>query len=417
MSKASYDCIIIGGGASGLFSASMLTKLTSGRAKILVIDGNDRCGKKLALTGSGRCNLSNKNASVDKYHTDDPKLLGEILKAFTSTDAVEFFENELGIVTVCDNGLYYPATYRSQTVIDSFRFYLEDHGVVTKFGSRCTKVAENKGVYDVTLKDGSMYSANNLIFAAGGSTYPSTGSDGTALQILKDLVAPKDIVSFKPALTSLNSRMQGIKALAGIRCKGRVELFDGSKVVDSSEGEIIFSKEGGISGICVMDISGAAVRLIDKGVKPVVYLDISGKTEEETIEMLKTRRQKFGKRPVTSALSGMMPRVLCEFICRIAGIEPAKFFGGLSDKEISAFAKTLCALKIPVDGFGGNDKAQVSSGGIRLSSLRFNCQLNTRENLYVIGEAVNVDGRCGGYNLQWAWSSAAAAAKGVASDV
>ena len=112
-----------------------------------------------------------------------------------------------------------------------------------------------------------------------------------------------------------------------------------------------------------------------------------------------------------------MPRVLCEFICRIAGIEPAKFFGGLSDKEISAFAKTLCALKIPVDGFGGNDKAQVSSGGIRLSSLRFNCQLNTRENLYVIGEAVNVDGRCGGYNLQWAWSSAAAAAKGVASDV
>lgn len=417
MSIGSYDCIIIGGGASGLFAASMLAKLTSDKAKILVIDGNDRCGKKLALTGSGRCNLSNKNASADKYHTDDPKLLDEILKAFGSSDAVAFFENELGVVTVCDNGLYYPATYRAQTVIDSFRFYLEDHGVITKFGSRCVKVAENKGLYEVALKDGSIYSAKNLICAAGGSAYPSTGSDGTVGQLLKGLVDPKDIVSFRPALTSLTSRMQGIKALSGIRCKGRVDLSDGAKVVDSSQGEIIFSKEGGISGICVMDISGKAVSLMDKGVKSVVILDLSGKSEDQTFEMLKSRRQKFGKRPVTSALSGMMPRVLCEFVCKISGVEPSKIIGGLSDKEIGAVAKTMCALKIPVDGFGGNDKAQVSSGGICLSSLKSNCQYDLRKNLYVIGEALNVDGRCGGYNLQWAWSSAAAAAKGVASNV
>ena len=417
MSRTVYDCIIIGGGASGLFAASMLVKLTSGKAKILIVDGNDRCGKKLALTGSGRCNLSNKNASADKYHTDDPDILDGCLKAFGSEESVSFFENELGIVTVCDSGLYYPATYRAQTVIDSFRFFLDDSGVEMKLASRCTRISLNNGIYEAALKDGSVCKARNLIVSAGGSAYPSTGSDGTVGALLKGLVDASDVVAFRPALTSLTSRMHGIKALAGIRCKGTVELTDGPKTVDSSEGEIIFSKEGGISGICVMDISGAAVKLLDKGVKPVVTVNLTGRSEDEAVKMLETRRIKFAGRNVTSALSGMMPRVLCEFVCRTAGIDPASSIGDLSDKEISAFAKSLCAMKIPVDGFGGNDKAQVSSGGIRLSAMNPNMQYRNRKGLYITGEALNVDGRCGGYNLQWAWSSAAAAAKGVAADV
>ena len=417
MSTGFYDCIILGGGASGLFAASMLVKLTAGRAKIMIIDGNDRCGKKLALTGSGRCNLSNKNASVDKYQTDCPELLEKCLRSFGCEDAVSFFENELGILTVCDNGLFYPSTYRAQTVIDSFRFFLEENGVTMKFGSRCVKIDENKGIYDISLKDGNLYSTKNLIVAAGGASYPSTGSDGTVSLLLKGLVDQKEVVAFRPALTSLTSRMQGIKALAGIRCRGRVDLYDGNKVVDSSEGEIIFSKEGGISGICVMDISGSAVRLLDKGVMPVAVLDLSGCSEDEAIEMLRTRSLKFGKRPVTAALSGMMPRVLCEFLCKVSGIDPAKTLGKLSDKDINAFASNLCALNIPIDGFGGNDKAQVSSGGIKLSAMDENMRYKGRKGLYITGEALNVDGRCGGYNLQWAWTSAAAAAKGVAADV
>lgn len=417
MSRTVYDCIIIGGGASGLFAASMLVKLTSGKAKILIIDGNDRCGKKLALTGSGRCNLSNKNASADKYHTDDPSLLDGCLKAFGSEDAVSFFENELGIVTVCDNGLYYPSTYRAQTVIDSFRFFLDESGVEMKLGSRCTKISLNNGIYEAALKDGSVCKARNLIVSAGGSAYPSTGSDGTVGLLLKGLVDASDIVAFSPALTSLTSKMQGIKALAGIRCKGKVDLSDGSKTIDSSEGEIIFSKEGGISGICVMDISGAAVKLLDKGVKPVVTVNLTGRSEEDVMKMIETRHNKFAGRNVSSALSGMMPRVLCEFVCKTAGIDPAASIGDLGDKEISDLAKSLCAMKIPVDGFGGNDKAQVSSGGIRLSAMNQNMQYRNRKGLYITGEALNVDGRCGGFNLQWAWSSAAAAAKGVAADV
>lgn len=415
--SGSYDCIIVGGGASGLFAASMILSLSSGKARIVVIDGNDMCGKKLALTGSGRCNLSNSGACVKDYHTDCPGRLEKCLDAFTYKDAIDFFENTLGIVTVCDDGLYYPATYRAATVIDSFRFYLEESGCVLKLGSKCRKIMQKNGSYEVILEDGSVYVSPKLICSTGGATYPSTGSTGSVKTLLKGLVDPEDIVAFKPALTSLNSKMPGIKALAGIRCRGRVDLTDGNTVVCSSEGEIIFSKEGGISGICVMDISGQAAAMLDKGLKPSVTADLAGIPARDLYKMLEDRREKFAKRSITGALAGLMPRVLCEFICRTVQIDPASDINRLSDKDLRELSKTISALKIPVDGYGGPDKAQVSSGGVKLSSMNDSMQYKSKKGLYIIGEALNVDGRCGGFNLQWAWSSAAAAAKGVLSDV
>lgn len=418
MSGSVYDCIILGGGASGLFAASMLVKLTSGRVKILLIDGNDRCGKKLALTGSGRCNLSNKNASSDKYSTDCPELLDKCLDSFGVDQTIRFFEDVLGVVTVCDDGLYYPATYRASTVIDSFRFYLEESGCELRFGSKCERLTKNNGLFEVSLKDGNVFKSRAFICSTGGFTYPATGSDGSAMELLKRLINPSDIVGFSPALTSLTSRMQGIKALAGIRCRGRVELTsDGNTVMESSEGEVIFSKEGGISGICIMDISGKAVGMVNKGTKPVVAVNLLGYPEDTTAGMLSGRRLLFGDRSLTGALAGMLPRVLCEFVCRQAELDPAGPIRDLSDKDISRLAKTVCALNIVIDGYGGTDKAQVSSGGVRLSAMNENMQYKGCQGMYITGEALNVDGKCGGYNLQWAWSSAAAAAKGVAESV
>ena len=237
-----FDCIILGGGASGLFAASMLINETEGKAKVLLIDGNDRCGKKLAMTGSGRCNLTNRNVSTDKYNTDCPERLEKCLSSFGFSEAVSFFENVLGIETVCDDGLYYPETYRAATVIDSFRFYLEDNGCVMKFGTKCENVSLKNGLYEALLKDGSVYKSKSFICATGGHTYPSTGSTGSVDAVLKEFVRREDLVPFKPALTSLASKLPGIKALAGIRCRGSVTLALYGNAVDSSEGEIIFSK-------------------------------------------------------------------------------------------------------------------------------------------------------------------------------
>ena len=413
-----YDCIILGAGASGLFAASMLLKLTSSKASVLLIDGNDRFGKKLALTGSGRCNFSNENACAVNYHTDDPELLEECLDEFPYWDTVDFFENTLGVDTVSDDdGLIYPSTLRAATVVDSFRFYLEEKGCGFKFGSKCAKIICEGRTFKAFLEDGSSYITDHLICATGGFTYPSTGSTGSVKTLLNGIVAPKDFVGFKPALTSLNSNMPGIKALAGIRCRGIVELANGKSVVDYSEGEVIFTKEGGISGICVMDISGKAVAMLDAGTKPTVNVNLLGLIEDDVYPMLKFRREQFGSRCIAAALTGMMPRVLCEFICRYAGIDPTVNISVLSDRDLRKLAESICVLKIPVDGYGGADKAQVSSGGVKLSSMNESMEYKHHKGLYIIGEALNVDGKCGGYNLQWAWSSAAAAARGVAADV
>ncbi|MBO4681325.1 MAG: aminoacetone oxidase family FAD-binding enzyme [Clostridiales bacterium] len=409
-----FDCIILGGGASGLFAASLLIKETDGKANVLLIDGNDRCGKKLAMTGSGRCNLTNRNASADKYNTDCPERLEKCLSSFGYFDTVSFFENVLGIETVCDEGLYYPATYRAATVIDSFRFYLEDNGCGMKFGAKCENVSLKNGLYETLLKDGSVYKGKNFICATGGHTYPSTGSTGSIDTVLKEFLRREDLVPFKPALTSLTSKLPGIKALAGIRCRGSVTLDLYGNAVDASEGEIIFSKDGGISGICVMDVSGKAVEMLGKGQKPVAVLNLLGRDFDETYKLLHRRTCMFGQRSVTSALTGLFPRVLCEFLCRTADIDPAGTISGLSDKNLQELCNAICKLEIPVDGFGGTDKAQVSSGGIKLASVGDNMQYGSFDGLFIIGEALNVDGRCGGFNLQWAWSSAAAAAKEVA---
>ena len=413
-----FDLIIIGGGASGLFAASMVSALTSGKTRVIVIDGNDRCGKKLALTGSGRCNLSNKNAAADKYHTDCPERLDKCLGSFGPGDAVSFFENTLGIATVCDDGLYYPSTYRAATVIDSFRFYLEESGTSFKFGSKCSKITHKNGSFTVVLEDGSEYVSGSLVCATGGATYPSTGSTGSVSNLLGGIITPGDFTGFKPALTSLTSRLPGIKALSGLRIRSRVKLSSGGwETYDSSEGEVIFTKEGGISGICVMDISGKAVEMLNKGMKPVVTLNLSGIPEEDTERILEDRRSKFGRRNISGALAGLMPRILCEFACRSVSLDPAVRMDSLKDREFKALSETISSFKIPVDGFGGADKAQVSSGGIRLSSVDDTMQYKSCKGLYIIGEALNVDGRCGGYNLQWAWSSAAAAAQGVTGNV
>lgn len=416
MSSVVYDCIILGGGASGLFAASMLTNITSGKANILIIDGNDRCGKKLAMTGSGRCNLTNRNVSADKYNTDCTERLERCLSAFGYSDAVDFFENVLGIETVCDDGLFYPATYRAATVIDSFRFYLEDNNCGMKFGVKCEKVSFKNGLYEAYLKDGSVYKSKYFICATGGYTYPSTGSTGSVNAVLKEFIRRDDIVPFKPALTSLTSKMPGIKALAGIRCRGKVSVSpDGTNAAGSSEGEIIFSKDGGISGICVMDVSGKAVEMLDKGQKPVAVLNLLGKGFDETYKLLEDRKNKFGQRSISSALTGIFPRVLSEFLCRTSNIDPSVTIHDLSDEELKDLCGAICNLKIPIDGSGGTDKAQVSSGGIKLISVNEHMQYGSFDGLYIIGEALNVDGRCGGFNLQWAWSSAAAAAKEVGS--
>ncbi|MDY6339920.1 MAG: aminoacetone oxidase family FAD-binding enzyme [Saccharofermentans sp.] len=421
MKSSNYDCIIVGGGAAGLYCASQLarTAFFSGK-KILIIEGGSRVGNKLALTGSGRCNLSNTEIDLTKYNTDDQYKLEACINKYGETDTSYYFENVLGVVLEQKGTLVYPATLKSSTVVDALRFYLEDNKVETVLKEKVVSVAKSENLFEVKTDADMTYLTKNLVIATGGITYPSTGSTGDVLKLVEGLTDSTCFVPFKPALTSLSSDMVGIKAMAGIRCRGDVKIVGSDGVIKArSEGEILFTKEGGISGICVMDVSDSVVRLFDEGDKDVkAVLNLTGKSGGEILQMIYIRRQMFPHRSCSDALSGMLLRNVTDFVMKKMGMKADKMtLRELNDRQLVDLTNLLCAFPIPVTGYGDVDKAQVSSGGFKLSKLDDNMQVKYCPGLYIIGEAVNVNGICGGYNLQWAWTSAALAAEGISQNV
>ena len=280
-----YECIIIGG---GLYCAAKLARSYYSGKKILIIEGGSRVGAKLALTGSGRCNLSNTEIDPSKYNTDDPERLNSCLNRYGSTDTVDFYENVLGVVLEQKGELLYPSTYKSSTVVDALRFYLADNNVEIVLKERVVSASQSDGIYEIKTQSDKKYLTKNLVIATGGSTYPNTGSDGKGLDIAEKLTDSTCIVPFKPALTSLTSDIPGIKGLCGIRCKGDVKIVDGEGTIKAhSKGEILFTKEGGISGICVMDVSDSAVRLIDEGDKNVkAIVNLTGRSAGVILQMI-----------------------------------------------------------------------------------------------------------------------------------
>lgn len=421
MKSSNYDCIIVGGGAAGLYCAAQLarTAFFSGK-KILIIEGGSRVGNKLALTGSGRCNLTNTEIDLTKYNTDDQYKLESCINRYGETDTSYYFENVLGVVLEQKGTLVYPATLKSSTVVDALRFYLEDNKVEIDLKEKVTSVSKSDNLFEVKTDADKTHLTKNLVIATGGITYPVTGSTGDVLKLVEGLTDATCFVPFKPALTSLSSNMTGIKGMAGIKCRGDVKIVGSDGVIRArSEGEILFTKEGGISGICVMDVSDSVVKLFDEGDENVkAVLNLTGKAGGEILQMIYIRRQMYPHRNCSDALSGMLLRNVTDFVMKKMGLKADKMtLRELNDSQLVELTNLLCAFPVPITGYGDVDKAQVSSGGFKLSKLDDNMQVKYCPGLYIIGEAVNVNGICGGYNLQWAWTSAALAAEGISQNV
>ena len=419
MSNNIYECVIIGGGAAGLYCAARLARTAYAGKKVLILEGGSRVGKKLALTGSGRCNLSNSAIDISKYNTDDAVKLEKSLNRYGYLETADFYENVLGVVLEQKGTLIYPSTLKSSTIVDALRFYLTDSKIETVLKEHVKSISRNK-FYEITTDSDEEYLAKNVVIATGGITYPSTGSTGDVVNILEGMADESFFVPFRPALTSLTSDTPGIKGLAGIRCRGDVKVTDSKGVIKArSEGEILFTKEGGVSGICIMDVSDSVVQLIDNGDTDIkAVLNLTGKSAGEIFQMIYIRRQMYAHRNCADALSGMLLRNITEFVMKSMGLKCDKMMlRELDDRKIAELSNLLCAFPVSVTGYGDADKAQVSSGGFKLSKLDDNMQVKSCPGLYIIGEAVNVNGICGGYNLQWAWTSAALAAEGISQNV
>ena len=388
--RTQYDVIIIGGGASGLMCAAVLN-IEQPSYKVLVLDQNSKPGRKLLATGNGRCNFTNLNLDPACYNTDDSEKLSRIINRFPSKTVIDYFENKLGVIAAFKGDLVYPITYQSKTVTDALVYACTNTDFI--YDTKVTSVVKE----GMNCKVNGTYSAFVVVFACGGVSLPDSGSDGSLYPVIMSYAGKDSFMPLLPSLVALKSSDRDIKKLSGLRQECALKM-DGHV----EKGELLFT-DYGISGICVMQLSGIYNRAVAAGTK-IGYVSVDlipSMSSEEKLTKVKDLIGRFSDRKPADAISGLLKKPLAQCVC------------DRSNGTAEDIVRIIGDFKITLNGSQGFENAQVTSGGLKLENVTDDFELKGTEGIYVIGEALNVDGKCGGYNLHWAWASAMAAAYSI----
>ena len=397
-----YDALIIGGGASGLMAACALSR--RGR-RIVILEKQARVGRKLLSTGNGRCNLTNRGAKPSNYH-GARQAAQAALKAWPPK-RVEALFYELGIPCVADDeGRVYPMSRQAASVLDALRLACDEAGaeVLTEF--KVSDLSHGRGGFEATSADGRKVRARCALVCTGGLAAPKLGASGEGYRLLEGFghcMSPRF-----PAIAALKVPTEAVRGLKGIRAEGTVELISGSDVLRREAGELLFS-DGGISGIAAMQLARQANECLRAKRPCAVRLDLDpGRVS------LPDRMKALPRRGMEDFLNGIVPKRLGQTLVKAAGIDLTRAAGTLTGRELDRLSALLTGWTIPVTGTQDFDQAQVTAGGASLRDFDVRRMESLRQpGLFAAGEVLDVDGDCGGFNLQWAWSSALLAAEGI----
>lgn len=392
---------IIGGGASGLAAACAINK----GADVTIYERNDRVGKKLLSTGNGRCNLLNTNISGKQIKSLNAENLSDILGTSPASEVMTFFENLGLLMRIEDGGRVYPLCNQASAVLDVLRYNAAEKGAKIRCDFCVEKIIKKADSFEIKSEDGKTATADIVILACGGMAAPKTGSDGLGYKLANGL--GHSTTALSPALSPLKSETSFTAALKGIRCKSGIKLISGKNELTAESGEIQFT-DYGVSGIAAMQLS----RHLVKGAK--IVIDFAEEYNEEYILYRLKSAVKTGRDASELTLGIVQKRVGQQIIKHALGISPATPSCKLSDKELSSLAHAIKALSLDVYGTLSWDNAQVTSGGVPLSEIEPKTMASKiTDNLYILGEMLDADGECGGYNLGFAWLCALRAAESI----
>lgn len=394
-----YDVVIIGAGAAGCLCAINL-KIKNKKLNVLMLEGNDKLGKKILMTGNGRCNLGNKNKSLDCYYSSSS--LKPFEETLLSDDYLRVL-NDLGIVIKAEEERLYPNTKEALTICKHFEMMIKSQKIQIKYGYKVHKVVKKDGNYVINddLK------AKTIVVAAGGKSYPKTGSDGTGLNLLRDL--SHTIVKPYPSLTYLKTNYKYMKIIDGVRFDGMVSLFIDGVFKKEEKGQVQFTKNY-VSGICVFNLSRDVKRFLEEGKK--VSLVINFGAPYSALKIM-SYLKKFSFLKTRDALCGIINSKLSLAVLKSLNLDD-KIIASLKENELEKIANEVCEMRFNITGTGDFEASQVTAGGALLSEFNNDFESKINKNLYAIGEVLDVDAKCGGYNLAFAFSSAICASNAIA---
>ncbi|MBS5971396.1 NAD(P)/FAD-dependent oxidoreductase [Finegoldia magna] len=398
---------IIGAGASGVFAALILKQ---NYIDTTVIERNANALKKIYATGNGRCNFTNRNVSYKNYHGENPKFTISAIKKFDNYDVIEFF-NDMGIPEVeLENGKIFPKSLQASSIVKQMMCLANHLEVEFIFDSFVDDVRKNGNVFEVKSKD-SIYKFDYLIVACGSKAYKKSGSDGNGYILMEKL--GHNIVKTHPGIVQLRLNGDSFKKMSGTKFKANAKLVVDGKEVFEFYHDVLFT-DYGISGPTILQLSGEAIRAKNKGLDVKIRIDTVDLDENKLYEHLIYIISLNYYKKIKELLVGLINDNLIEEVLNQANIEYDINVCELSKEEVYKLAHTLKNLEFSVSGYKDEDSGQITCGGVDTDEINPSTMESKKiKNLYIIGEIMDVDGDCGGYNLQWAFSSAYSCAMSI----
>lgn len=414
---------IVGGGAAGMTAAIAAARCG---AEVTILEGGERLGKKILSTGNGKCNLGNTELGEAWYYTKDPAFLRARLKQFGTEDTIAFFRS-LGLMVKQVNGGLYPVSEQASSVLDVLRFEVRELGVEVLTGQPVTGLTREDGTGKLKVHmPGAQRGFDRVVLSCGGKAAPKTGSDGSGYRLAKSL--GHSLVPVVPALVQLKCREDWFPSVAGVRAKASVTAWPGTEGRQADRGrtggtltetgEVQFT-DYGISGIPVFQLSRVVNDLLRERAEVEIVLDfLPGLPREGDYAgaLLRERPSDPGNRTVEEYFAGTLNKKLVALFLRLAGLRASEPVRDVPEGKLRRVSELCRGLTVHATGSKSFDSAQVCAGGVPLSELRETMESRKAPGVFLAGELLDVDGKCGGYNLQWAWCSGYLAGRAAAGD-
>lgn len=401
--------MVIGGGAGGLVASIVAAREGN---SVFLVERNSTCGKKIVLTGNGKCNYFNENQDISHYHSSHPEKIKTLLTEKRFKDVLSFFDT-IGMVPKIKNGYYYPYAGQATSMKEALLVEAKRQKVTILEEVYIEKISKEEEGFLVCSKEETI-KADAVILATGSKACPKTGSDGNGYALVSQL--GHSICEPLPALVPLKTNARCVKEWAGIRCEASLSLFVEGKKKREEAGEIQLTPYG-ISGICTFNLSGIASRALYHNQEVCVSIDFLPflpKVFEERMAWLEKRQIEVPGRTLEQFFEPLLQYKLIRILLKEAHLSLEKTWNTCLRGEKEKLVKLMSSFPVPITGTESYEKAQVCTGGIPLTEINLETMESLKvKDLYLVGEMLDVDGDCGGYNLTFAFLTGMIAGRSV----
>lgn len=397
-----HDVVVVGGGAAGLIASIAANQQG---ANVCILERNERIGKKILATGNGRCNYTNLDANIDNYYSQNKKFVYGPLNKFNVEKTLNFFES-IGISPQVENeNKVFPYSEQASSFLDVFLYELSMRKIDTITNFYVKDIIKKKQYFELKNHEGECYKAKKVILTTGGKAMPSSGSDGNGYKLAKQM--GHNIIEPRPSLVQIKLDSPYLKGLQGVKIKGSAEIISNNKSIIQDSGDILFTSYG-ISGPPILQLSRTAGQLLDENKFPLLKINIFDNMNFKQVNILLKNRFIYNPdRSIEFSLVGLINKRLIRPLLKESQVDDFnKKVANLSETEIKSIASTLIDWKFKIIGLMGWTNAQVTAGGIDTNEINpSTMESKKQKGIYYAGEIIDVDGQCGGFNLQWAWST------------